>query len=70
MHELRTAEGEFNLFRRFQVEKETVSLRGQIGIAEHNLRLETERLKAQEEELAYIRKQIDRCVIRAPKMAW
>jgi HlyD family secretion protein len=64
-HELQTAEGEFHLFRRFQVEKEIVSLKGQIGIAEHNLRLETARLKAEEEELAFIRKQIDRCIIRA-----
>ncbi len=66
-HDLRKTEGEFNLFRRFQVQKEIVGLEGEIGIAEHNQLLEAARLKAESEDLAYIRKQIDRCVIRAPQ---
>ncbi len=66
-HDLRTTEGEFDLFRRFQVQKEMVGLQGEIGIAEHNRLMESARLKAEEEDLAYIRKQIDRCVIRAPQ---
>jgi RND family efflux transporter MFP subunit len=65
-HDLKTTEGEFNLFRHFQVEKEIVSLRGEVGIAEHNLQLESYRLKAMEDEMAYIRRQIDHCVVRAP----
>ena len=66
-HELRKTEGEFDLFRRFQVQKEMMGLQGEIGIAGHNHLMETARLKAEEEDLAYIRKQIDRCVIRAPQ---
>ena len=60
LHELRTAEGEFRLFQRFQSEKEIASLRGQVTIAERNLKLETSRLKAQEEQYAHVRKQIER----------
>jgi HlyD family secretion protein len=66
-HDLRKAEGEFELFRRFQVNKEIVALRGEIGIAEHNHQVEAARFKAEEEELAYIRKQIDHCIVRAPQ---
>jgi HlyD family secretion protein len=66
-HDLSKTEREFALFRRFQVEKETVSLRGNVGIAESNLRAATAKWKAQEERLAHVRKQIDRCVIRAPQ---
>ena len=67
LHELRTAEGEFRLFQRFQSEKEIASLRGQVEIAERNLELETSRLKAQEEQYAHVRKQIERCIVRAPQ---
>ena len=66
-HELKKTEGEFELFRRFQVPKEIHSLRGQIETAENNLRLEADRLKAEEDELDYLRKQISNCIIRAPQ---
>ncbi len=66
-HDLRKTEGELDLFRRFQIHKEIVGLQGEIGIAEHNHQMEAARFKAEEEELAYIRKQIDRCVVRAPQ---
>ncbi|WP_165227708.1 efflux RND transporter periplasmic adaptor subunit [Aquisphaera insulae] len=66
-HELDRTEREFRLFRDFQVEKETVSLRGNVGIADGTLRAAAARLKVQEERLAHVRKQIDRCVIRAPQ---
>ena len=42
-------------------------MQGEIGIAENNYQLETARLKDELEELDYIRKQIDHCVIRAPQ---
>ena len=67
-HDLRKTEGEFDLFRKFQVQKEIVGLQGEIGIAEHNQLLEAARLKAESEDLAYIRKQIERCVIRRLRM--
>ena len=35
--------------------------------AEINYRLEADRLKAEEDELAYLRKQIENCTIRAPQ---
>jgi HlyD family secretion protein len=66
-HELKKTEGEFELFRRFQVLKEIHSLRGQIETAEIGSRLEADRLKAEEDELAYLRKQIENCIIRAPQ---
>ena len=66
-HDLRKTEGELELFRRFQVKKEIVGLQGEIGIAENNYQLEAARLKDEQEELDYIRKQIDHCVIRAPQ---
>ena len=66
-HELKKTEGEFELFRRFQAPKEIHSLRGQIATAEINYRLEADRLKAEQDELAYLRTQIDNCVIRAPQ---
>jgi len=65
-HELRKAEGEFQVFRQFQVPKEVITLRGQIEIAENNYQLETARLKAQEDRLSYIRTQIENCRVRAP----
>ncbi|QEH36956.1 multidrug resistance protein MdtN [Aquisphaera giovannonii] len=66
-HDLDKTTREYRLFLRFQVEKETVTLRGNIGIAESNLRGAEARLKLQEDRLAHIRKQIERCVIRAPQ---
>jgi len=66
-HDLRKIEGELDLFRRFQVKKEIIGLQGEIGIAGHNQKTEAARFKAEQEELAYIRKQIDRCVVRAPQ---
>ena len=66
-HELSKAEGEFQLFRRFEVPKEIHALLGQIHTAEINQRLAADRLKAEEDELAYLRKQIANCTIRAPQ---
>jgi HlyD family secretion protein len=66
-HELKKTEGEFQLFRRFQVPKEIHTLRGQIETAEIGYRLEADRLKVEEDELAYLRKQIENCTIRAPQ---
>ncbi len=66
-HELSKAEGEFQLFRRFEVPKELHALLGQIHTAEINQRLAADRLKAEEDELAYLRKQIANCTIRAPQ---
>jgi HlyD family secretion protein len=66
-HDLRKAEGEFQLFRRFEVPTEIHVLRGRIQTAEINKRLETDRLKAEEDELAYLRKQIENCTIRSPQ---
>jgi HlyD family secretion protein len=66
-HELKKTEGEYELFRRFEVPKELHSLRGRIETAEIGQRLEADRLKAEEDELAYLRKQIENCTIRAPQ---
>jgi HlyD family secretion protein len=66
-HELKKAEGEFQLFRRFEVPKEIHALKGQIQTAEIDQRLAADRLKAEEDELAYLRKQIANCTIRAPQ---
>ena len=40
---------------------------GQIQTAEINQRLEADRLKVEEDELAYLRKQIENCTVRAPQ---
>ena len=66
-HELTKVEGEFRVFAQFQVSKEIHSLRGRIQTAEIALRLEADRLKLEEDELAYLRKQIENCTIRAPQ---
>jgi HlyD family secretion protein len=66
-HDLKKTEGEFDLFRRFQVAKDTTTLRSEVGIAEQNERVEAARFQAQQERLAYVRKQIDRCTVRAPQ---
>jgi HlyD family secretion protein len=65
-HELRKTEGEFDLFRRFEVPKEIQTLRGQIESAEIMQRVEADRLKLEQEQLAYYREQIKNCVVRAP----
>jgi HlyD family secretion protein len=66
-HELSWAERELELFRRFTVPRETKELQAEIGKAERNYRLASSLVQSLEEELAYIRKQIDRCIIRAPR---
>jgi HlyD family secretion protein len=66
-HELRKTEGEFQLFRKFEIPKEIQTFKGQIEAAEINKRLESDRLKVEEERLAFIRKQIDNCTVRAPQ---
>ncbi len=65
-HELRTAEGEFQVFKQFQVPKEIVTLQGNIETADNNYQLEAARLRTQEDRLAHIRKQIESCTVRAP----
>jgi HlyD family secretion protein len=65
-HELRTTEGQFDLFRRFEVPREIQTLRGQIEMAETNSRVEADRLKAEQGQLAYYREQIKNCIMRAP----
>jgi HlyD family secretion protein len=66
-HDLKKTEGEFDLFKRFQVAKEIAALRSEIEIAEQNERVEAARFQVQKEQLAYVRKQIDRCNVRAPR---
>lgn len=66
-HEIAKTEGEFSLFRRFQVPSEIQSLKGQIETAGINQRLAADRLKAELDRLAMIRKQVGNCVIRAPQ---
>ena len=66
-HELQKVEGEFQLFRRYQMPKEVRGFQAEIETAENNDHVEAERLKSEEDELAHIRKQIANCVIRAPQ---
>jgi len=65
-HELRTLEGEMDVFLRDQAPGEVVSLKAEIAKAESSLALEKDRLKVAEDRLAYCRQQIERCTIRAP----
>jgi HlyD family secretion protein len=65
-HELRKAEGEFRVFRQYKVPKEIRGFAAEIEMAENNDKVEAERLKVEEDELAYIRKQIDNCIMRSP----
>jgi HlyD family secretion protein len=65
-HELKKTEGEYQLFRQFRAPKEIHTLRGQVQTAEINYRLEADRVKAEEDELTYLRKQIENCTILAP----
>ena len=66
-HELMKVEGEFHVFERFQVPREIHALRCQVQTAENTRRLEADRLKIEEDELAYLRKQIANCTVRAPQ---
>lgn len=66
-HELMKVEGESRVFERFQVPREIHALRCQMQTAEIARRLEADRLKAEEDELAYLRKQIENCTVRAPQ---
>ena len=51
----------------FRMEERNCRVEGEIGIAGHNQQLEAARYKAEEEELAYIRRQIEHCIVRAPQ---
>ena len=64
-HELRKTEGELDVFRRYQAPKEIVAFRNEIAHAEKNLARGDGSVKAAEERLAYCRKQIANCTIRA-----
>jgi HlyD family secretion protein len=66
-HDLRKAEGEFQLFRQFTIPKEIKTLRGQIETAAINYHVEADRLKVEEDRLAHLRKQSELCTIRAPQ---
>ncbi|HZW33045.1 MAG TPA: efflux RND transporter periplasmic adaptor subunit [Isosphaeraceae bacterium] len=66
-HELVQAEGEFHVFQRFQVPKEVRTLGSQIQTAEIDYRVAADRLKAEEDRLAHLRKQIANCTVRAPQ---
>jgi HlyD family secretion protein len=66
-HELRKAVGEFDVFRRFTAPKEIQTLLNQSKIAEITYRVEVDRLKSEEGQLAFLRKNIENCTIRAPK---
>ena len=66
-HELMKVEGEFRVFERFQVPREIHALRSQVQTAENTRRVEADRLKIEEDELAYLRKQIANCTVRAPQ---
>jgi HlyD family secretion protein len=65
-HELGKAEREFRLFQQFTVPKETKTLLSQCTVAEITFRVEADRLKAEEGQLAHLRKQIENCTIKAP----
>jgi HlyD family secretion protein len=67
LHDLHKAEGQYALFVKYQAPKEIHALKGQIQIAANNDRLEADRLKAHEDELDYLNKQIAACTIRAPQ---
>jgi HlyD family secretion protein len=56
-----------NLFKRFTEPKTIKSLQGQVKAAETVLGNETLRLQRQLERLATLKKQVDRCTIRAPQ---
>jgi len=56
-----------NLFKRFTEPKTIKTLQGQVKAAETVLGNETLRLQRQLERLATLKKQVDRCTIRAPQ---
>jgi HlyD family secretion protein len=66
-HDLRKVEGEFELFQRYRRPTEIRSLRSQVEAAENTLGVMADRLKSEETDLTFLRKQIDNCAIRAPQ---
>jgi HlyD family secretion protein len=67
VQELGNVERQFHSFRRYQVPKEVRALQADIAIAANNYHVEADRLKAEEDRLAHLRKQIANCIIRAPQ---
>ena len=65
-HELRKAEGEFQVFRRYEVPKEIQGYEVEIETAENNYRVEADRLKVEEDTSPIIRKQIAHCIHPSP----
>jgi HlyD family secretion protein len=66
-YDLGMMEREFDVFRRYQMPKEIRAFQAEIETAQNNYRVEADRLKATEDRLAHLRKQIANCVIRAPQ---
>ena len=65
-HERSVVEHESRVFRLFTVPKEIRGLESQIEGAQASLGFQSMRLKAEEERLAHLRKQAEKCTIRAP----
>lgn len=65
-HALRLAEVELHTFRQYQAPKQVFALQTEIAKTESVFRFEAEKLGAQEDRLAYIRKQIANCRVVAP----
>lgn len=65
-HQLRIAEIEFHTFKLYQAPKQVFALQSEIAKTESVYRFEAEKLKVQEQRLAYIRKQIANCRVVAP----
>ena len=66
-HELSKAEGELRALPPVQFPKEIRALAGRGRDGGEHLRVAADRLKAEEDHLAHIRKQIANCIIRAPQ---
>jgi multidrug efflux pump subunit AcrA (membrane-fusion protein) len=66
-HELTKIEGDFHVFSRYHVAKEIRALKREIETAQNTYGVQADALKAEEDRLAYIRKQIDNCTVRAPQ---
>jgi HlyD family secretion protein len=65
--ELAKLEGEFRVYSRYNVPKEIRALKRESETAENNYGVQSSALKAEEDRLAYIRKQIDNCTVKAPQ---
>ena len=63
---LKNQETSLELFKRFTQPKTEMSLKGQVTTAQTSLNNETLRLQRQLDRLALLKKQVDRCTIRAP----